>query len=206
MKKLNKTTDVQKYLEFGNLTQPFLDGAYVLDKVMLDYNAKLKLNGQASKLESLYLWISKNVEYSKDQDFRVKYKFQRTAEEIWQSKVTTGCTDYCILFATFARQIGIPATFLHTAEKNWLFRLKNNKVYNSHYGHAFCECFYNGKWVLVDPICKKYSTNYDIDFLRLTYSIGGSNEFIPYLRELDLNVKQSIKEYNKTMDEIRLKL
>lgn len=206
MKKLNKTTDVQKYLEFGNLTQPFLDNAYVLDKVMLDYNAKLKLNGQASKLESLYLWISKNVEYSKDQNFRVKYKFQRTAEEIWQSKVTTGCTDYCILFATFARQIGIPATFLHTAEKNWFFRLKNNKDYNSHYGHAFCECFYNDKWVLVDPTCKKYSTNYDIDFLRLTYSIGGSNEFIPYLRGLDLNVKQSIKEYNKTMDEICLKL
>lgn len=206
MKKLNKTTDVQKYLEFGSLTQPFLDGDYVSDKVMRDYCAKLKLNGHASKLESLYQWISHNVEYSKDQDFRVKYKFQRTAEEIWQSKAMTGCTDYCILFATFARQMGIPTTFLHAAEKNWLLRLKDNKDFNIHYGHAFCECFYNGEWVLVDPTCKKYTINYDIDFLKLTYSIGGSNEFIPYLRELDLNVKQSIKEHNKTMDEICLKL
>lgn len=132
MRKPNKTTDVQKYLQSGNLTQPFLDDSYVLDMIMRDYRAKLKLNKQANKLESLYQWINKNVEYSKDQDFRVKYKFQRTAKEIWQSKVTTGCTDYCILFATFARQIGIPATFLHTA-KNWLFRLKNNKDYNLHY-------------------------------------------------------------------------
>ena len=66
MKKLNKTTDVQKFLQFGNLTQPFLADDYVLDKVMRDYCAKLKLNGQANKLESLYLWINHNVEYSKD--------------------------------------------------------------------------------------------------------------------------------------------
>ena len=87
MKKLNKTTDVQKYLKFGNLTQPFLTDDYVLDKVMCDYNAKLKYNGQANKLESLYLWINHNVEYSQDQEFRDKHKFQRTAEEIWQSKL-----------------------------------------------------------------------------------------------------------------------
>lgn len=206
MRKLNKTTDVAKYLQFGNLTQPFLADDYVLDKVMRDYNAKLKLNGQANKLESLYLWINHNVEYSNDQEFRDKHKFQRTAEEIWQSKLTTGCTDYCILFATFARQIGISTTFLHTAEKNWLFRLKNNEDYKSHYGHGFCECFYNGEWVLVDPTCKKYQTNYDINLLHLNYNVGGNNEFIPYLRDFDLNVKQSIKEYHKTMDELCLKL
>lgn len=206
MEKLNKTTDVQKYLQFGNLTQPFLADDYVLDKVMCDYNAKLKFNKQANKLESLYLWINKNVEYSKDQEFRDKYKFQRTAKEIWESKLMTGCTDYCILFATFARQIGISTTFLHTAEKNWLYRLKNNEDYKTHYGHGFCESFYNNKWVLVDPTCKKYETNYDLKLLHLNYNIGGNNEFIPYLRDLDLNVKQSIKEYHKTMDKLCLKL
>ena len=206
MNNLNNTTDVQKYLQFGNLTQPFLDNDYVLDKVMCDYNAKLRLNGQANKLESLYLWIDHNVEYSRDQDFRDKYKFQRTAEEIWASKQMTGCTDYCILFATFARQIGIATTFLHTAEKNWLTRLKNNEDYRSHYGHGFCECFYNGKWILVDPTSKTYQTNYDTNLLRLSYNVGGNNEFIPYLRGLDLSVKQSIKEYHKTMDELCLNL
>ena len=58
---LNKTTDIEKFLQFGNLTQPFLEAEYVLDKVICDYNAKMKLNGQANKLESLFLWIDKNV-------------------------------------------------------------------------------------------------------------------------------------------------
>ena len=92
MKELNKTTDVEKYLQFGNLTQPFLTNDFVLDKVMRDDNAKLKLNRKANKIESLYLWIYKNVEYSKDREFRDKYKFQRTAEEIWDSKqMLTSC-------------------------------------------------------------------------------------------------------------------
>lgn len=206
MKKLNKTSDVKKYLQFGNLTQPFLSNDYVLDMVMRDYNAKLKLNGQANKLESLYLWLNNNVEYSKNQDFRDKYKFQRTAEEIWKSKQTTGCTDYCVVFATLARQIGIPTTFLHTAEKNWLNRLKNSEDYKSHCGHAFCECFYNGEWVLVDPTCKEIQKNYDANLLHLNYNVGGNYDFIPYLRDLDLKTKQTIKEYNETMDKFCLKL
>lgn len=206
MKNLNNTTDVQKYLKFGNLTQPFLVDAYVLNKVMQDYNTKLKLKGQANKLESLYLWIHKNVVFSKDKDFKSKYKFQRTAEEIWQSKTMTGCTDYCILFVTFARQIGIPATMLCTAEQNWLFKLKNGEDCKLHCGHVFCECFYNGKWVLVDPTCKKCQTNYDINLLQLSYNVGENNKFVPYLRNLDLNTKQSTKEHNKTMDELCLNL
>lgn len=206
MKKLNKTTDTIKYLQFGNLTQPFLVDDFVLDKVMRDYNAKLQLNKQANKLESLYLWINKNVKYSKDPEFRNKYKFQRTAKEIWESKLATGCTDYCILFATFARQIKIPTTFLHTAEKNWVNRLKNNENFQRHYGHGFCECFYDCKWILVDPTCKKCQTNYDTTLIHLDYNVGDNNEFIPYLRDLDLNTKQTIKEYHKTMENFCLKL
>lgn len=206
MQKLNITTDVQKYLKFGNLTQPFLADDYVLDKVMHDYNARLKLKGQANKIESLILWICKQVSYSKDEEFRQKYKFQRTAEEIWVSKQMTGCTDYCILFATFARQIGIATTFLHTAEKNWLFRLINNEDYKIHSGHGFCECFYDGEWMLVDPTCKRISRNYNIKCLSLNYNVGDSNQFIPYYRGLDLQTKQTISEHNKLMDELCLKL
>ena len=166
---LNKTTDVEKFLQFGNLTQPFLDDDYVLYKVMCDYNAKLELYGQANVLESLYLWIDKNVKYSKDQDFRDKYKFQRTAKEIWESKFATGCTDYCILFATLARQIGISTTLLHTAEKSWIERLKKNKEHKTHCGHAFCECFYNDKWILVDPTSKRYQIDYNTNLIKLNY-------------------------------------
>lgn len=69
-----------------------------------------------------------------------------------------------------------------------------------------CECFYNGEWILVDPTCKRFQTNYDIDVLLLTYKIGGSSEFVPYLRDIDLGAKQTIKEHNREMDDICLRL
>ena len=98
------------------------------------------------------------------------------------------------------------STFLHTAEKNWLSKFKNNENFNSHYGHGFCECFYYDEWILVDPTCKKYQINYDLNPIQLDYNVGDNNEFVPYLRALDLNVKQSIKDYHKTMDKLCLKL
>jgi hypothetical protein len=206
MEKLNTTSDTIKYLNFGNLTQPFMDNNFVLNKVLIDHNLKLKTNPNHNLLESLCLWINKNVKHSDDPTFCNTYKFQRTAEEIWNSGLATGCTDYCLLFATFARQIEIPTTFLHTAEKNWLARLKNNEGIEPHSGHAFCECFYEGEWVLVDPTCKRHQSKYDAKFIHLEHNVNGYNEFIPYLRDLDLTVKQSIKEYNKLMDKLCLKL
>lgn len=200
MEELNKSTDVEFYLNSGVLTQPFLDEEYVYEKVMKDYNAKLEKNGQASKIESLQYWIKKNVKYSDDKKFRDKWKFGRTAKEIWESKLATGCTDYAILFATFARQIGIPTTLLHTAEYNWLLRLKNNEDFNIHYGHSFCECYIDGKWILVDPTCCTTQSEYNADKLILDYKVGDSNLYIPYFRGLDLGTKQSTKEHNDLMD------
>lgn len=202
MEKLNSTTDIKKYLQFGNLTQPFLPNDYVLHKIMMDYNARLISNKSADKLESLFRWINSNVRYSNDPTFRAQYKFQRTAQEIWQSKLSTGCTDYCILLSTFARQLGIPTAILSTAEKQWVYRLKNSSDSSLRSGHNFCECFYNGKWILVDPTCQKIQNNYNTNLLHLPYDIGGSNEFIPYQRETDHGDKKSIQEYNKTMDEL----
>ena len=38
--------DIQKYMQNGSLTKPFLDSDYVLEKVMIDYNSKIKnING-----------------------------------------------------------------------------------------------------------------------------------------------------------------
>ena len=112
--------------------------------------------------------------------------------------------------------INIPTLILYGDEDKKYFsykiayktfiKFKNNQNYKLHYGHGFCESFYNGEWVLVDATCKKCQTDYDIRLLHLPYSVNGNNEFIPYLRNLDLNVKQSIKEYHNTMDELCLKL
>lgn len=189
------------YLTNGNLTQPFLTDEYVLEKVLCDYNSKIRRGKQTTKIESLFNWINYNLKFG-DKEFNKEFRFQRVASEIWESKTTTGCTDYAILFVTFARQLGIPTTILHIAEKSWVERLQQNKDYMHHYGHSFCECFYEGKWILVDPTYRKIEQEYNPDLLKLSYKVGGSSTFIPYQRWLDLEKRQSTTQHNKLMDEI----
>lgn len=188
------------YLKNGSLTKSFLSDEYVVSKVMCDYNAKTSKGVKITVIESLYNWIATHVKIG-NKEFNNKFKFRRTAVEIWDSKTATGCTDYATLFATFARQIGIPTTILHTAEENWIKRLQQNQDYNLHYGHSFCECFYNGKWILVDPTCRKIEWEYNPERLQLSYKVGGNSTFIPYKRCLDLGKRQTISQHNKIMDE-----
>ena len=205
MKKLNKTTDIERYLKNGALTEPFLDTESIKENVFRDYKKKNgKIEGY-TPLHSLFNWIDHCTKFG-DKEFNAKNRFQRTAQEIWESQTTTACSDYAILFATFARQLGYPTTFLHTAEEGWLKRLKNNGEYNHHCGHSFCEVFYEGKWVLVDPTFRKIETDYNPSRLILSYKVGQGNIYIPYQRDLDLGVRQSTKEHNLSMDKYCRKL
>ena len=198
--------DCKYYLTSGPLSQPFIEDSIVKEKIMIDYNSKLQQGKQTSHIESLYNWLHRIVKHANDNKFIKENHFQRTAKEIWDSKLSTGCTDYALLFCTFARQIGIPSTLLHTAEYNWLERLKSDQDSKKHYGHSFCECFYNGKWILVDPTCKEIIYNYSSTKIELDYSVGGNNIFIPYYRGRDLHEKQTEKQHNNLMDEECLKL
>ena len=117
----------------------------------------------------------------------------RTAQEIWESKKASGCTDYAILYATFARTLGVPTTLLHTAEYDWLQKLKNGEDSTMHFGHSFCECYFGDKWVLVDPTCKHIERNYNPKKLELSYKVGGKSVFIPYFRGLDLGENKMLK-------------
>ena len=195
MEKLTNV-DIDKYLKSGELSQPFIDSKLLKEKVDIDYYNRLKLKGNANQLESLYFWIHKNLE-SADDEFRKKYKFNRNAGEIWESGKATGCTDYALVFATLARQLGIPTTLLHTSEKTFLFKLINNESFSMRSGHSFCECFYDGKWILVDPTKKEIVGEYNPDIIELPYSLGGEglNKYIPYYRGLDLGKKMTLREH-----------
>ena len=201
MKSLNKTDDVEKYKNFGILTQPFLDKNYIYDKVITDLEHNQKDLKSGYFLASLFMWIKKEVKYSHEEQIQ-NLKFTRTAKEIWESKKASGCTDYAILYATFARTLGIPTTILHTAEYDWLQRLKNGEESYVHYGHTFCECYFNDSWVLVDPTCEYITKTYNPEKLELPYKIAGKNVYIPYFRGLDLGEKQNVKSHNKKMDEL----
>ena len=205
MRNLN-SKDTKKYLESGELSRPFLDDAFVRNKVAIDYENRLKSKGNANILESLYLWVDKNLR-SADSDFKLKHKFMRTAEEIWDSGLATGCTDYALVFSTFARQIGIPTTLLHTAEKCFLDKVLNNEEFNIRIGHSFCECFLDGEWILVDPTARKIIGRYDASKIILPYSLGeeGRNIYLPYYRGLDLGKKMTSKEHAVFEEECILK-
>lgn len=193
--------DIETYLQNGFLTKPFLDDYIVKQKVEIDYNAKILIYPNYTKIESLFCWINHCLQYSQDEEFIANNKFQRNAQEIWDSGYAVGCSDYAILFATFARQLGLPTTILATAEINFYKNLiKGNKTH--HVGHYFCECFYENKWYLVDPANKKLENEFSVDVLQLSYNIHNGNKYIPYLRCLDLGKRQTIKEHNIEMDYI----
>lgn len=193
--------DKEQYLKSGNLTTPFLENNYVKEMVMRDYNHKLENGKQANKVESLFNWIAFVIKLG-DEKFKQKYKFKRTAQEIWESGFATGCTDYAILFSTFARQLGWPTTFLHTAEFGWLQKFLDGKNSSVHYGHSFCECYYENKWILVDPTSRKIMYDYNSDKIELPYNVGQGSVYIPYFRGLDLGKKTSIEEHNLEMDKL----
>ena len=208
MKKLNQTADRVKYLCNGNMTKPFLPNEYIFEKVLCDYEKKCQIAKSQNKqkpliVESLMNWILHMTHSEKqDKNFVDENKFRRTAEQIWQSKKMTGCTDYAILFATFARQLGIPTTFLQTAEMGWLEKLKFGKNGNTNFGHAFCECYLAGKWILVDPSCGKFEMEYNPQKIELSYTVGGCNIFVPYYRGGDFGEKKTVEENNQIMNDM----
>lgn len=193
--------DCKHFLQIGNLTKPFLNSEFVKKQVFCDYNYKITKNKEITILNSLVNWINHKIHYSKEESIQ-KLKFSRTAKEIWESGYASGCTDFALLFCTFARQLNIPTTLLHTAEYNWLQKLLHNEPQKIHYGHSFCECFYNNKWVLVDPTYKKITPKYNINEIQLNYFINGNTKFIPYFRGIDLKHKQTTKKHNEEMDKL----
>lgn len=202
MKNLNTQSDVEEYLKSGEMTRPFLRDEFVKEKVYKDYNFKKQTKPNASPLLSLASWVKANVKYCDDKDFSSKNKFGRTAKQVWESKIATGCTDYAIVFATLARQLGYATTLLHTAEEEWVKSLKNGEKSNCAIGHSFCECFdkEKGKWVLVDPTCREIVEDYDAERLFLPYDKLGHKVYLPYFRGKDLGEVQNIKSHNAEME------
>ncbi len=204
MEKLNNVTDIEKYLQAGILTQPFLEKVLILKKIEIDQKACKERGITRTRLQSLCYWIGHEIKYAgeENRDFINKNQFGRTAQEIWESKMSTGCTDYALLFATFARQLGVPTTILHTAQYEWVQKLLKGEDYKAHYGHTFCECFDEGDWILIDPTCRKVQRSYNLDLLETEWNVANSNQFLPYLRALDLGKRQSLKEHNRTEEKL----
>lgn len=200
MEKLNNLSDVEAYLNFGNLTQPFLGAEYILGRVQCDMSAK-NASGTAAEIQSLMNWICSKVKYARgEREYICQNQFKRSAKEIWESGKTVGCGDYALLFTTFARQIGISTSFLHTASAKWLEKLANGEKIDKNCGHSFCECFVDGQWILVDPTNKRIVGEYSPENIQTNYLIGGDSEFVPYFRGLDLVERMGLRAHNEMMN------
>lgn len=210
MKKLNKTTDTQKYLLAGALTQPFLPKIEFELKILQLVNQKLNSGEYFTTIDAVLSCIHNQIKQTTENQQKLKFKFNRTAQEIWQSGFATGCTDYALVFCCLMRLLKVPTTFVAAAGQNYVNQLKSGNPPQMHYGHTFCECYCSyGKvesqksWVLVDPTaCKvvlNHSTNKNIV---LPYTIGSNSTFVPYFRDLDFGSKTTIEDWNKRMDNI----
>ena len=198
---LNNPDTIKHFLQNGPLTQSFLDDKKLDKKIA---NAKSDMD----KVNTICNYIHTKKFFKQpafaSKEYKAEHKFQRTAAEIWDGGIMTGCTDYALVFSTIARQYNIPTTFLATAEKGCAEAILNGDQSPSRSGHAFCECFVDDKWVLVDPIARITEQNYNPNdpeiHLTGSHTVGGKQDFIPYSRDLDIGHKQTTKEYNKAMD------
>lgn len=195
---LNTTTDPKHYLQNGPMTQQFLK-----DK-RLDRRMKMaKTDLQKIKILYRYIHWKKlfgHVAFT-PKSFKRKFKFRRTAAEVWESGRMTGCTDYALVFATLARKYGIPTTYLATAERGCINEITSGKDLRKYSGHAFCECFADGKWVLADPTAGITEMSYDPSNIQLTgiHNVAYCKNFVAYGRSLDIKHKQTVQEFNESM-------
>lgn len=211
IKKLNTSTDVSTYLTTGCLTTPFIDDDVLHAKVIKDMKAHIKFGERYTVVDSLVNYIHKYIKTSTSKKFNAKNKFNRTAQEIWESGLATGCTDYALLFCTFARQLDLPTTFISTIGEDFYLQTKAGDAPKTHKGHAFCECYVKVKdtfgktkkqWVLVDPTCHKITANYlKGNEFKLDYEVAGNSTFIPFFRGLDIGERTNTGNWNQKMDD-----
>jgi hypothetical protein len=130
------------FLEEGNFTGRDLMVWHIADRLLAKvYNAKKNILPALSEYLSKEFSIKDNLN-----EFR-----KRTASQIIESNYFTGqggCTDCALVFATLARQFGIPTKYVETFDSEWL---KNPKYPIK--GHIFTEVFdYVSKsWKVYDP-------------------------------------------------------
>lgn len=76
-------------------------------------------------------------------------KCKRTAEELYESRVLGGCSDYALAECTLFRAVGIPARLVVTANVDWIHQYRQDDLAMAE-GHCFVEVYLEDRWHLVD--------------------------------------------------------
>lgn len=143
-------------------------------------------------INRILYWMQNNLERKNDNSI----KFTRTASQIMNSGIYTGCSDFALLFESIAREKGIPTIHLQTARKRFVEDLQNN-IQTPTKGHHFCECCINNKWILIDPLGNKIFEDYD----NKDFNLGQYYVFSKSTDVFETGIK-NIKENNNLIKEL----
>lgn len=72
-----------------------------------------------------------------------------TTEQLIKDRQMTGCHDWALVYASFARALGYPTVIVDTAGIPWIKQFQSGQK-GGYSGHVFIEVFVEGKWVLID--------------------------------------------------------
>ena len=104
-----------------------------------------------------HIWQS----FSYDQWLNARM-FLRTADDLFESRVLGGCSDFAVVEITLFRALGIPARMVITANVAWMEEYRQNGLAMTA-GHSFIEVFLEDRWFLVDSTYRQFYTDHDPD-------------------------------------------
>lgn len=194
MRRLEDDYDTFYFLNKGVLTSPFVDSEQIEDSVRDVYKDQVRKMPSANMVTGLIEFVHSVVKNRIKANANNVNKFNRTAEDVFDSRKTIDANDYTLLFATFARQLRIPTTCLFAVEKNKLQDIVERNNEREVLTKSFCECYYDDQWILVDP--EKGIVNYDYNpnSINVLDEKGKEKNYAAYYRGLDFGMKQSIED------------
>lgn len=95
-------------------------------------------------------------------------KFECTAEQIFDRRTFSGCSDIGLAISPILRYKGIPTIYVESASIEWIKDVQeDNENKELMRGHIFLEIYLNNKWYLYDPTFHLVYGDYDYNNLCL---------------------------------------
>ena len=186
---IDYTEDVkEEFLRNGKQTLPNDKISNIANNIQGDNCSIIVIN-------RILYWMRNNLKYENNNSI----KFKRTASQIINSGIYTGCSDFALLFETIAREKGIPTIHLQTVRKRFVEDLQNG-IQTATKGHHFCECCMNNKWILIDPLGDKILQDYN----NKDFNLGQYFVFSKSTDIFETGIK-CVKENNDVMRDLFLK-
>ena len=105
---MEQNIDPKRFLEAGEQTR--------LTQSTKDTARQFRAGGLDLILEIL-TWLQKNIKEDKSPETKNKLFRRRTAGQVIESKMATGCTDYALAFIALARAKGIPTKYIEAIKQ-----------------------------------------------------------------------------------------